>query len=401
MTTQSRSAVSLPDMSRLRGGGAPRAHSSIDKAGLASVTRLLPLVARPRPHTGPLTRRIDAVDQMSREAHAVRDPVEAVVTATRALGRAAMVAEDCGALDLARQLCQSHLRAYVEPARRLTAPQAARMLGPGITLARLHGLESGPGQVVAGLRLLLHAVHGLVPVRIGDARLPLGNVLATPEERRTLEYQVRTHLLVGGITAETAVGRWSAAADLAETYDRASSRLLEGQQAMIVDRIMRGDMPAACRVIDACEPRQAWEQQVRDCLTVLCVPPARRGAATREMLDRYDARTPVDDGDVGFRIRLALLVASIACLSSDLKVRRAGEDIAHRVVTDACDLMDGHAARDVLRHPLVRVATGTEQVYLARVVARSGLAGGALIGRARTRVLDAATHAQTVLEQAS
>jgi hypothetical protein len=375
--------------------------------------RLFPLVARSGPACPSLSRRIDDVAEKARAARAADDAAEALTAATRALNLAAVIADDCGEHRLAYGVCRRHIDVYASQARALTVVEATRMLGPAIKLARIgpqQGSDQDPGSVVTALGLLLRATRDQAPLRIAGLTLPLGNVHGTLDERRRMVNLVRTHLLVTAIAGMAEAGRWSEAAGVARAYGGVGLRLLEGRQAVILDCAVAGELPTARRLIADSAPRQAWERGVVACLTALCAEPELRHEAVMAMSDQYRmsgygttsaSEAGGGDGDAQFRARHGLVVATIACADADLAVRRAGEEVAAQVVARALESLDGYAARDVLRHKVTsRVAAYQDHTTLARIVERSGLAGGTLIDKTRTRLTNAVKQAIDALRQA-
>ncbi|WP_454852297.1 hypothetical protein [Promicromonospora soli] len=398
-STGSRTATPTTSVSSATAG-------STDAEQFALIAALFPLVARPRPGCPSLSQRIDDIAEAGRAASTADDTAGALTAATRALNRAVLIAADCGDPGLARGLCRRHIDAYAGQPRALTTIEATRMLGPAINLARLRA-GRGPDGVVTGLGLLLRAARDQVPYTIEGATLPLGNVHGSVAERRTMVNLVRSHLVVAGTTGLATASRWSDAVDVARAYGGIGRRLLEGRQTLILDRVTAGDLPTARGLIDQTVPQDAWERAVIACLTALCAAPQLRHEAMMVMLDQYRTSahgTVPGDGDEHFRARHGLAVATIATSGApgaDLAVRRAGEDVAAQVVEQATESLDGYTAREVLRHRVTsRVATYQQHTSLARIVERSGLAGGTLIGKTRQRLTTAVEQALAAVRQA-
>lgn len=364
------------------------------------VAACFPLVARRRQACLPLRTRLDRVAHAARAAVATTDRQVVVREAGRTLTGAALIALDCHQPDLARQISARHIELYTGMTRALTVLEAMQVIGSATHLARAHlHTDPTPDRGVAMLARILEATRGRSAITLDPSRpqplpLPLGDVDSSLAEHRQLVALALTQLVVAGTSALAGAGRWAAAAELARTYGGIDNRLLEGQQSLIIARLLDRDGNGARALVSGSDTVRDENRDAATCLTALCAPPATRHEATGTMIDRYRAqRASRGEGYAYYRARYGSTVVVIA----HARRHPAAPGVAARAATEALESADGYAAQEVLRHQVVIDSISEpDRAALAQIVTTAGLSGNALTGRLPNRLSDAvdlAVHA--------
>ncbi len=156
----------------------------MDQAAITAALRNFPLLGRPRPDCPPLPQRIEEILHAADTAQ--QKPRHGMADASHVLNKAALIAGDAGAADLARQLCWRHIDAYRRLSRPLTILEARYMLEPVINLARLQ-VRAGKGAPALQLLENLHqAVTKHTDLTVGEHALPIASLTGDQAERRKL-----------------------------------------------------------------------------------------------------------------------------------------------------------------------------------------------------------------------
>jgi hypothetical protein len=365
----------------------------MDDAALRPALRWLPLVGWARPACPPLPARIAEITQITRDA---REPdTDTAAGAAHALNKAALLASDCGIPALARDLCLRHIAAYAAAGRPLTVPLARQMLGPAVNLARLALRTREPGKALYLLDAINTAVAAGTDFVIDGCELPLAGVAGSRDEHRRLRQSVWLHYLATSIQAHAQAGRWDHAAQFARDHRGIGDHLMEGRQAAIISHCLNGDHHAARRLLSTSAISQPWEQQIADCLTVMCATPQETPAAARAMTRQYLHDQPAD-GRIVFHARLGLTVAALT--------EASGEGTAPEVLACLTEAVlrtpDGYAARDILQTPAAVRLDPRHRERLTRLAGNSGLGTGALPAQLH-RSLEESTHTALALLTAS
>ena len=220
----------------------------------------------------------------------------------------------------------------------------------------------------------------------------MADPIGTRQEHHKLREWVWLQYLGDGIRALALADRWDDAVTLAEAHRGIGAHLMEGRQAAIVARLLRGDPRAARALLEESTPVHPWEQQVASCLRVMCAAPDSAGRDITAMVGHFLGSEPTP-GYADFRARLGLTVATLVS-TADPGV--AGRVLDH-VATEVIEAGDGYAAREVLRHTRSEDGTrlsGAQDRALSAVVRSSGLGRGAIPTRLMADLLTAVTTSE-------
>ena len=364
----------------------------MDHATHAAVRRF-PLLGRPRPTCPALPLRIqeitDAVDTAVKKAdHGIPD-------AAHALNKAALVASDCGIPHLAEHLCWRHIDAYRRVQRPLTVLEARYMLEPVLNLARLQIRADQGTNAVHLLEAMYQAVTRRCDLLIGEHILPVASIVGEQHDRRQLREWAWLQLIGDGVRALALAGRWADAAAHARAYNGIGVHLMEGRQAAVIARCVKGDLTQGRALLAQSTPTQPWEHEVAACLHMLSTEPLdpllEHHLTTA--ITRFTARAPMT-GYASYRARLGLTIVTLACpVRPDLATNLLGQ-----VAEEAINSTDGYAARDVLgfREPIDGI-TQHQHNDLTRLAAGAGFDIGTLPESTLQRLITAVDDATTVL----
>jgi len=362
----------------------------MDDRALGSALRWLPLVGWARPACPPLPARIAEITQIVRDA---REPgADTVAGAAHALNKAALLASDCGIPALASDLCRRHITGYAAAGRPLTVPLARQMLGPAINLARLALHTGEPCKALHLLDAVNTAVAAGTDLVLDGCELPLAGLTGGRDEHRRLRQSVWLHYLANSIRAHAQTGRWDLAARFAQDHGGIGDHLMEGRQAAIISHCLSAAPSAGRRLLTASAISQPWEQQVADCLTVMCAAPQEIRAAARAMSCRFLDDQPAD-GRIVFHTRLGLTVAAL----TECSEAGAASEVLACVTEAVLRTADGYAARDVLQTPAVTLLDPRHRERLTHLAENSGLGTGTLPAQLHQALEDSVRAALALL----
>jgi hypothetical protein len=327
-------------------------------------SRRFPLVPHPKPACRPLTERIERVTSLASQADSASG--QPLIRAAEACNLAALIASDCGAPSLARDLCWQQYRVFAH-ARISNETTAKLALQPLINLARLH-IRDGDGD--SGYSLLESL---FTAVRMSQAQVSIDNQLVPlatlpGEHRKAIVQWLWTVLLSDGLRALCRAGRWTAARDQAQQHNGIGQRLLHGRQIAILAHITSGHHDEASQLLDQTTSSEPWEEIVAACLDainrVADDPASMRGTAA-QLADAYLAAGNLDNGI--FTARLGLAVAELACgnIHTDAITSRAMS------IAMACD--DAYIAREVLMSPAMASRSSQTRTMLNAKIVQAGL----------------------------
>lgn len=352
---------------------------------LGQVARRFPLVARPRPACTPLPDRVATV--RGHAAAAERDTDQA--SASAAFNLAALLASDVGLPDLARQWCHRQAGVYLR-AHPLGAQAARHALEPLVNLARLH-MRAGDGERAHALMEdLFRAVTGRTDTLIEGIALPAGHLTASPGDHDELRAWLWATVLATSARALAITGRWSEAHDRLTALRGVGQRLFDGRQTAILAHATTGRQDTAFTLLAQTVLVEPWEHAVAAVLTLLCRGWASDADAVAALkaCDQVPAAAGLDVFHT--RLRLALVDA--------LGEHQRLPEVCQDVITRACASGDGHAARDVLAHPVCRaVLQPGQQQALTGAVDAAGLDQGSIPADLHADLLDALGVAEAVL----
>ncbi|MFD7130626.1 hypothetical protein [Streptomyces sp. NPDC059894] len=355
----------------------------------SQIARRFPLVARPRPACPPLSERLREITDLAAIAERDGDLIKAAV----AQNKAALIASDCGLTALARTLCWSHAKVYLDAVRPLTGQAARLALEPLVNLARLRIRAADGEGAYESLTTLFRGVSKQMPqVAIEGQVLSLADLVATEDDLRQIVQWLWAVLLADGTRALTTAGRWQEALHEIEQHKGVGSRLLDGRQVAVLARLDAGESAAALELIETTRFGEPWEEDIASCLAVACLNQGTQPTkeATARMARRYcDGR--LEAGLVVFRTRWGLTALD---LSTDEDVAQV---IIRRLVNETLTSADGYAARELLEYPSAdKILTDETQRALRTITESAGLCRGHASHGAATRLRDDASRAQGV-----
>ncbi|MEV4412974.1 hypothetical protein [Catellatospora sp. NPDC049609] len=311
---------------------------TVDATGPA--VRRFPLVARPRPTSGPLPVRV--ADLSARAEAADRD--NDLAGASSVFNLAALIASDCGLPDLARQWCHDHAALHLRALPR-GAQVARHALEPLVNLARLH-IRGGNGeQAFRLLDSLYRAVASRTSAVIDGIDVP-GDLTATDADHRQLRQWLWSVHLSDGTRALTSLGRWQGAHRHVLLHRGVGDLMLDGRQTAVIAQATGGDVPAAVTLIDTTLPGEPWQAAVTACLRVLCTSgstPASEHVDTMFGLYKEVVRTPAT---APFHTRLGLCMIDAAGGVDHRDARAVALGLIEHAMADR----DVITIRDVMAH---------------------------------------------------
>nr|WP_221383155.1 hypothetical protein [Actinoplanes polyasparticus] len=324
-----------------------------------------PLIARPRPACTPLTDRIADMHTLAEAALATGN----LADATYVFNKAALLASDCGAHDLARQWCHQLARLA------LAGHQPGRFaLEPVVNLARLR-IRAGDGPTAWKMLEALHqAVTDRATVTVDGLSITAADLTATPESHRELREWSWKVLLGTGSHALASAKRWDEACERLAHHRGIGKRMFDGRQIAVISHSLAGRTAEAQAMLRDTIAGAPWENAVTSCLSMLCIPTDNADT------DTLYHQQPPGEGLAVFWTRLGLsLIDALGHHHPQSQV------IAIRVLRHSTK--DGYAARDVLAHAGCRRTATDEQVrQLHHVVHACGLDQGHLSAGSISRI---------------
>ncbi len=341
---------------------------------LDAIARRFPLVSRSRPPGRCLGTRIAELREIMRESGAADDHMR-MARAGEVCNKAALIASDCGAADLARALCWRQHDVF-DTARPLPASAAKLALQPVLNIPR-QLIRDGDGVTAYQmLDRLYRAARDQTDAELAGRWISLRDVTCAPDDHRRVCTLLWAALLADGARALASAGRWQDAAEHAAAHRGVGTRLLDGRQVTILSLADRGEHDRAAAMIEDSVTAAPWEQVVAGLLRVYC----RHGAGDDTdqdavvMLDHTVGLVEQPEPSTAvFRTRVGMTALDLTDGSGSAQLPRLRAAIIATASTDA------YAAREALAHPELRptLTTGQEQA-LAALVEASGLGRGAI-----------------------
>ncbi|MGH3823562.1 MAG: hypothetical protein ACRDRA_12150, partial [Pseudonocardiaceae bacterium] len=339
-----------------------------------AIARRFPLISRSRPPGRCLDTRLTELREIMRESGTADDHTR-MTRAGEVCNKAALIASDCGATDLARNLCWRQHDVF-DAARPLPAQAAKLALQPVLNIPRQLIREGDGATAYQMLDRLYRAARDRTDAELPGRRISLRDVTCAPDDHRTVCTLLWAALLADGARALALAGRWQDAAKHAAAHRGVGTRLLDGRQVTILSLADRGEHDRAAAMVEDSVLTQPWEQTVASLLLVYC----RRGAGddieqdAAAMLDH--ALWLVEQAEPStavFRTRVGLTALDLTDRCDCAQVPRL------RAALIAAASADAYAAREALAHPVLRptMTTVQEQAMVALVEA-SGLGRGAI-----------------------
>jgi hypothetical protein len=347
-----------------------------------TITRRFPLIARPRPVCTPLTQRVADLQERAILARGTGD----VTAATAVFNLSALLASDCGLLDLARTWCHRLAGAALDNDR---DPQHG--LEPVVNLARLH-IRAGNGPAAwTLLEILFRAIDTRTDTVIDGLTIPAARITDAPGAHARVRSWLWKVLLGTGAHASAVAGRWDEASHRLTEYNGVGNRMLDGRQITVIAHAVAGRHHQARTMLDTTQPGDPWENAVTACLSLLVAAEGAPAVTANAALTAYLDLRPAENGLAVFRTRLGLTL--LDALSAD---HPAVEQIAAGLIHHAA--RDGYAARDVLAHPgCLSTATDQQTRQLAALVDECGLDTGAIPEAQLTDLAAALDTAESVI----
>ena len=233
-----------------------------------AIARRFPLICRSRPPGRCLDTRITELREIMREPSPA-DEHTLLSRAGEVCNKAALIASDCGAADLARHLCWRQHDVF-DAARPLPAQAATLALQPILNIPRQLIREGEGATAYQMLDQLYRAARDRTDAQLAGRRISLRDVTRAPDDHRTVCTLLWAALLADGVRALVLAGRWQDAAEHATTHRGIGTRLLDGRQVTILSLANRGEHDQATAMIEASVIAAPWEQAVASLLYVYC-----------------------------------------------------------------------------------------------------------------------------------
>lgn len=360
----------------------------------AAVDRF-PLLPRTRPPAQALHLRVEEIRGLTCSAPSGPDEIR-VSSAAEALNKAALIASDCGLVELAQQLCWRQFGIF-QAATPLTAKTAKLALQPIVNLGRLATRGGEGARAYRIFENAYDAVRTQAATQIDGRDIDFQHFVNQTEERQELRKFLWTILLADGTRALTQAGRWGDALRHLEQYKGIGKRMLDGRQVAILARCTTGDYNAALDMLDDSSTPDPWEDAVATCLRTLCLRLGNQPAdtATSAMVRAYLRLEPSPE-HLLFRTRLGLCVTDLAADTHQASTPQ----VITRVIREAVTGADAYSASDVLSHELCRsdMAQADEDA-LAAIVESSGLRREAMPANLLDDLTTSAATSQAQLAQ--
>ncbi len=336
---------------------------------LGRIADWFPLLPRTRPPCRALSLRVDEIRGLACSASHGPDEIR-LSSAAEALNKAALIASDCGLVDLAQQLCWRQFDLF-QAATPLTAKTAKLALQPIVNLGRLATRGGDGARAYRIFENAYDAVRTPAATQIDGRDIDFRQFVNQTEERQEIRKFLWTILLADGTRALTQAGRWSDALRHIEQHKGIGKRMLDGRQVAILARCTTGDHDTALDMLEDSSTPDPWEHAIATCLRTLCLrignQPADTSAAA---MGRAYLRLEPSPEHLVFRTRLGLCVIDLAADAH----RAATSQVIARVTREAVTGADAHSASDVLSHELCRSSMAqADEDALADIVELSGL----------------------------
>ncbi|MFG2915620.1 hypothetical protein ACGF0D_22380 [Kitasatospora sp. NPDC048298] len=263
--------------------------------------------------------------------------------ASTVFNQAALLASDLALPAYARELCHRHAALYLTRGP-LPAMSAILGLEPVVNLARLH-IRAGHHQ--RGHQLLLNlyrAVTTSTEATLDGITVP-AHLTDTSEQRAEVRQWLWRVVIADGTRALTTTGRWTEALHHIEQHHGIGQRILDGRQVAILAAATTGNLPGALALLAATEPGDPWENAVTAVLTAPCRPGDRHGAETAI------AHCLAFEPGKGLAVFTTRLVLSASDAAAGMP---AALNLIKQFSSQAAELGDGYALRDLLTHRRVR-----------------------------------------------
>jgi hypothetical protein len=331
------------------------------------LTLWFPLVPRPRPPAGPLPQRITKIGDLARAASNCTG-TEAVSTAAQALNMAALIASDCGAEQLAIQLCWSQYELFANAAP-LDAKTAEIAVQPLVNLGRIliRARESDRAHQV--FLQAFAAVRTGRPTAIEGRVLDVAALSGGEDSLRHLQRFLWKVLLAEGTRALTTAGRWNEALQTLLRHKGVGSRMIDGRQVAILERRAAADIDGALALLDSSNLVDPWERAVAATLHTECLRHGERPyrLCAAKAIDHF-VKLPLSSDLAVFQTRLGLTILDLA-MTAGLDVARLTLEILHR----ASKVVDANVARELLGDEVCRrYLTSAEVQVLNELLETSG-----------------------------
>lgn len=229
-----------------------------------------PLLPRARPPARALHLRVEEIRGLACSACEGPDEIR-LSPAAEALNKAALVASDCGLVDLAKQLCWRQFDIF-QAATPLTVKTAKLALQPIVNLGRLATRDGDGARAYRIFENAYDAVKTQAATEIGGRDVDFRQFVNKTEERQEIQKFLWTILLADGTRALATAGRWVDALRHIEQYKGIGKRMLDGRQVAILARCVTGDYDAAIDLLDDSATPDPWEEAVATCLRTLSAP---------------------------------------------------------------------------------------------------------------------------------
>lgn len=227
-----------------------------------------PIVPRPRPPALPLDQRITELTALA--ARATEGTCQQRATrAAAVLNNAALIASDCGVIDLALTLRRRQYELFTRGGP-LPGWAVRLALQPALNIPRQLVRNGQGGDAHTFFRALHQAAADQATVDIGGISIDFAALASTPDARREALMLTWTALLADGTRALARAGRWKEAASYAAAHHGAGTRLLDGRQAAILALLAEGQPAQAAELVDQATVTERWERAVQAVLRVMC-----------------------------------------------------------------------------------------------------------------------------------
>ncbi|MGV9812738.1 hypothetical protein ACWDTQ_12515 [Streptomyces cellulosae] len=341
---------------------------------IPAIASRIPLVRRSKKPALPLDERITHLTGLS-VAPAGMGHHDLVARASGVLNYAALIASDVGMPDLAADLCWKQYEVFAD-AGHLTGDIAVMALMPIINISRLLTRE-GDGEAAYDLLTRLNrAAQKRGTAEICGNTVDLSMLTSTDADHRKVCESLWVNVLVDGSRALARIGRWTEAAEAMAAHRGIGNRLLDGRQIKIMALMERDLYQQARDTIDSTNPTEPWENAIAALLRIHCRPaasPAPQADLDVALQEATELIATPDPSTAAFQTRVGLTALDLVRDRTSPYVVPLQNAIAIVAVLDA------HAARDVLNHPLtLPYLTSKERRKLDAALTLSGLGTGRL-----------------------
>jgi hypothetical protein len=365
--------------------------------GTALAARI-PLVCSHRPPGAPLSERVDYLTAQARQPEGASHR-DQVARAAGVMNFAALIASDTGIPELAAELCWRQHEIFA--AADTHPPDIAIIaLMPLVNIARQQVRQGDGSTAFSTLNCLYRAAQQRCTATISGHRVNLAPLTCGPAHRETCR-GLWAVLLTDGARALAREGRWTDAAQTMAAHRGIGTRLLDGRQIKIMALVEQGRHREAAAVIDATVTAEPWETAVvailRAYIQQQATPatPAEPSDAIEKTIELLGQGEPTT---AAFRSRAGLTALDLAAGQPETSTAQLHDAIAKLAATDA------YAARNALRHPIMRARmTCHQEQQLTSVITAAGFGVGQLppghMDAITTAVGQAEEHLRVLLPQ--